>query len=196
MNRTEENMIYTVNADSISALAPLYTILEHYLLDLHIYDLVVGVEVGHQDGDDWEPVADFEFLPEHAERYEYMQEVLKQAVASYSVRIKVHRPSLTSSDDSELLSQGAIQAGEEGERDRLVDELDRICGLLQSVDDEYANNYFLSPTPEAGPFGLIYLMNPEPGTTAKAALSLLTQFSKKFDFVLETGAVISVWTPQ
>lgn len=64
---------------------------------------------------------------------------------------------------------------------------------LADLGNEFTNNIFLSPCPEAGPIAIIYMMEQLPRITKKAVGWLNTKF-RNYNFAQESGDVISVWS--
>ena len=73
--------------------------------------------------------------------------------------------------------------------------LQTICWDVCELGDEYTCNLFNSPTPDAGPLAILFMMEKSSKAT-RLACKFLTKKYTTYMFYMESADVITIWTKE
>lgn len=72
-------------------------------------------------------------------------------------------------------------------------DMEQLCWTVCELGDDYTCNIFISPTPDAGPLGILYMMEHNQKATETACIVLNNNYTNH-SFYAESADVITIWT--
>ena len=115
--------------------------------------------------------------------------ILQQLILDgYSKQLKADGWDPTLVDTTKILNIGKTKATSDN-------DLQAICWDVCELGDEYTCNLFNSPTPDAGPLAILFMMEKNSKAT-RLACKFLTKKYTTYMFYMESADVITIWTKE